>query len=109
MIFLQLDHMHVDYDSNNKHTPPPIPTFGWTGGLEMHLNLELQVCIFFSYLSYSTNNYCHTGSITTHLPPPSMDRNVNDERYYEDRSAVGVATQWWHKSVRWSVFFCIFE
>src|ERR1700678_1339104 len=47
MIILQLDHMHVNYDSNNKHTPPPIPTFGWTGGLKMHLHLKLQVCIFF--------------------------------------------------------------
>jgi hypothetical protein len=36
--------MHVDYDSNNEHTPPPIPTFGWTGGLETRLHLELQVC-----------------------------------------------------------------
>src|ERR1700678_945178 len=61
IIFLQLDHMHMDYDSDNKHTPPPIPTFGWTGGLETRLNVELLVCFFlYTYLSYSTNNYCYT-------------------------------------------------
>ena len=53
--YLQLDYMGMKYDGDDKHTPSPIPKFGWTGGLMTHLHLELlfrYVFFFFLFLLF---------------------------------------------------------
>ena len=47
----------LNCDSNDEHTPPPIPTPGWTEGLETRLRLETQASSFFSLFFCSTNDF----------------------------------------------------
>ena len=68
-LFLQLDYMCVNYDSDDEHIPPPVPTSGpgWTEGQQQRQQQQLHFkfqyvlffvffCITYNYLQLDYNN-----------------------------------------------------
>ena len=74
--FLQLDYMCVNYDSDDDHIPPPVPTSGpgWTEGQQQWQ--QQQLCFKFRYVLFFvffciTYNYLQLDYDDGEWPPPS--------------------------------------